>query len=123
GTGIGLRITAAIVKEFEGSISFRSEEGKGTEFMIDLPIASNESQKIHSAILEESTRPKLDAAVLVVDDEEGVREVLRDVLEQLGCRVDEAANGVEAFSKVQKRAYNLVLTDLKMPEMDGITLL
>ncbi len=62
--------------------------------------------------------------ILVVDDEAAVRELLRRGLSQLGnYSVEVAANGSEAIEKVEKDLFDLILTDLKMPEMDGIELL
>lgn len=61
--------------------------------------------------------------VLLVDDEPGIRKVLGMTLEDMGYRVDTAENGREALVMFQKKAYWLVLTDIKMPEMDGIQLL
>jgi DNA-binding NtrC family response regulator len=62
--------------------------------------------------------------ILVVDDEASVRELLRQGLSQMGnFSVEVASNGVQAIEKVEKDVFDLVLTDLKMPEMDGIELL
>jgi two-component system response regulator HydG len=61
--------------------------------------------------------------VLIVDDEPSVRFTLRDVLEGAGYNVDEAANGLEALDKIADNRYALIISDLVMPEMDGMTLL
>ena len=58
-------------------------------------------------------------SILIVDDEEGMRETLVDILEDL-YQVEEASNGQEALCKVNERCYTLVLMDIKMPVMDGI---
>ena len=63
------------------------------------------------------------ARLLIVDDEEGVRSYLADALELSGHDVDTAADGAEALALVGKRAYHVVLTDLKMPHVDGMSLL
>ena len=63
------------------------------------------------------------ASVLLVDDEAAIRESLRMILEYEGYRVDEAASGGEALSRVAARAPSLLLVDIKMPEMDGLELL
>ena len=62
----------------------------------------------------------LAAFLLVVDDEEGMRETLRDILEEYDYRADTASNGKEAVDKVKTANYDLVLMDVKMPVMDGI---
>ena len=61
--------------------------------------------------------------ILVVDDEKGMRDTLQIMLEKEGFEVDLAVNGVEAFEKFKKGEYDLVLTDLKMPELGGIGLI
>jgi DNA-binding NtrC family response regulator len=60
------------------------------------------------------------ARILIVDDEMPIRRTLRDILEFEGYDVDEAADGLECVSKVQKEKYDVVITDIKMPKMDGI---
>jgi CheY-like chemotaxis protein len=66
---------------------------------------------------DEPVRPAL---LLVVDDEEGMRDTLLDILEAYDFDVDQACNGQEAVDKVKRRPYNLVLMDVKMPVMDGL---
>ncbi|MCD6519126.1 MAG: response regulator [Anaerolineae bacterium] len=58
-------------------------------------------------------------SILIVDDEEGMRETLVDILEDL-YQVEEASNGQEALCKVGERCYTLILMDIKMPVMDGV---
>ncbi|GAB4496629.1 MAG: sigma-54 dependent transcriptional regulator [Saprospiraceae bacterium] len=60
------------------------------------------------------------AKILIVDDETPIRRTLRDILEFEGYDVDEATDGLECISKVQKEKYDVVITDIKMPKMDGI---
>jgi two-component system nitrogen regulation response regulator NtrX len=60
------------------------------------------------------------AKILIVDDEMPIRRTLRDILEFEGYDVDEASDGLECISKVQKEKYDVVITDIKMPKMDGI---
>jgi two-component system, NtrC family, response regulator AtoC len=63
------------------------------------------------------------ANVLIVDDEEGIRSFLVEALETEGYQVDDAADGVEALDKLRERTYHVVLTDLRMPRLDGMALL
>ena len=65
----------------------------------------------------------MDGAILIVDDEEIIRDSLSFVLKKEGYRVDGAGNGKAALEKIQKESYDLVLTDLEMPQMKGIELL
>ena len=61
--------------------------------------------------------------VLVVDDNESVTEVLTIMLSRRGCRCESATNGIEAMQKVKQSNFDAVITDLQMPEMDGIVLM
>lgn len=63
------------------------------------------------------------ARILIVDDEKSIRSVLREILEDEHYDVDDAANGEEALIKLEEEKYDVVLSDIKMPKMDGITLL
>ncbi len=60
------------------------------------------------------------AKILIVDDEVPIRRTLRDILEFEGYEVDEASDGLECVAKVQKEKYDVIITDIKMPRMDGI---
>ena len=60
------------------------------------------------------------AKILIVDDETPIRRTLRDILEFEGYEVDEAVDGLECVAKVQREKYDVVITDIKMPKMDGI---
>jgi CheY-like chemotaxis protein len=62
------------------------------------------------------------ARVLVVEDEPLIAQMLRDVLEAYGYEVEVAANGLLALDKIEARAYDLILSDLRMPELDGVGL-
>ncbi|HUV93665.1 MAG TPA: response regulator [Anaerolineae bacterium] len=61
--------------------------------------------------------------LLVVDDEQGMRDTLADILEESGFLIDQAANGLEAVEKVKTQEYGLVLMDIRMPVMDGVSAL
>jgi len=67
--------------------------------------------------------PNSDYRILVVDDEPMIREILRETLEQEGHRVAEAENGKVAFDRIHSEQFDLILTDVKMPVMDGFTLM
>ena len=67
--------------------------------------------------------PRLqDARVLVVDDDGGIRQTLAEILEAEGCRVETASDGVEALAAIEKGGFDVVLTDVVMPKMDGYEL-
>jgi len=120
GTGLGLSTTFAIVKEHGGFLNMDSEPGKGSAFRVYLP-----APPMESARNENSGRDQLPLGhgelILVVDDEESIRDVTRRALERFGYRVLTAANGAEGVSiYVQNQAdIAVVLTDMSMPVMDG----
>jgi two-component system, cell cycle sensor histidine kinase and response regulator CckA len=121
GSGLGLSTSLAIVKAHGGFMQVESEAGRGTTFRVYLPAAQ-------VAAPERLTQPALPSPpagtgqhVLVVDDEASVRELTRETLESHGYRVETAADGAEAVALFARASpsFDLVLTDLTMPYMDG----
>ncbi|HYP17937.1 MAG TPA: PAS domain S-box protein [Opitutus sp.] len=124
GTGLGLSTVLGIVRSHGGFIRVQSTPGKGSEFQVDLPAATAEAGPTRNGT--SAPFPRGDGeTVLVVDDEEPVREATRHVLERHGYRVLVAANGKEAVTRfLQERdRVKLVLTDVMMPEMGGVALI
>lgn len=124
GTGLGLSISYGIVREHGGRISVESQEGEGSTFVIELPIVRE--HEAHRDPREQTAESESDmvrpARILVVDDEPTILDLLIEVLGQAGHRVDTADNGEEARRKVTAGEYDLVLTDVRMPQMDGVEL-
>ena len=121
GTGLGLFVSYGIVERHAGRISAASERGRGTTFRIELPHvepASNASAGgAESACAEDSRASAL--SLLVVDDEEPVRQTLAEMLEALGHKVAVADSGRAALDALDAASFDIVFTDLSMPEMDG----
>lgn len=116
GTGLGLSVSYSIIERHEGSISVTSEPGEGTTFTIDLPAVVAESS--FAGVLETIDEiPSLN--ILVIDDEEAVRETLADMLIANDHRVVMVESGLEAVAKLRTESFDFVFTDLAMPEMDG----
>jgi CheY-like chemotaxis protein len=116
GTGLGLSVSYSIIERHSGSISVVSEPGSGTNFTIDLP----------AVVVETTSEESPDAfgdvpslRILVVDDEEPVRETLAEMLVAVHHRVELAGSGQEAVEKMRCGQFDFVFTDLAMPEMDG----
>ncbi|HEX7900077.1 MAG TPA: PAS domain-containing protein [Planctomycetota bacterium] len=119
GTGLGLATVYGIIKQNGGYVGVRSEEGRGTSFEIYLPrvaeAPSGASDTVALPCIPGSGR------VLLVEDEAVVRRLVRQTLKNYGYNVVEAVNGVEALKVVTEDAgaFDLVITDLVMPEMGG----
>jgi CheY-like chemotaxis protein len=116
GTGLGLSVSFSIIERHEGSIGVASEVNGGTVFTIDLPAAD---QKEESLAEPEAVVEARSISILVVDDEQSVRETLAEMLEAMGHRVILASSGPSALQALGANDCDLVFTDLSMPEMDG----
>jgi PAS domain S-box-containing protein len=116
GTGLGLAVSYGIIERHQGEFSVESEVGRGTTFEIQLP-ATDQASATES---KPSTSHEMPAMkVLVIDDEDFVRETLADMLTMMGHKVAAVDGGREALEKLAAGAFDLVFTDLSMPEMDG----
>jgi two-component system, cell cycle sensor histidine kinase and response regulator CckA len=121
GTGLGLSTAYGIVKQSGGYIWVDSEVGKGTTFRICLPRVEEKVQKpAASAEVELDDKPATET-VLVVEDNDKVRSIVRAVLMKQGYNVLEASNGKDALELVEGngRRVDLLVTDLVMPELGG----
>jgi PAS domain S-box-containing protein len=120
GTGLGLAMVYGVVRRHEGSIDLKSQEGKGSTFVIRLPIRNPASgENNNKKIISPAEKLIQKLSVLVVDDESMVRDVLRDYLNGDGHEVVTANDGVEALSLFKQKKFDLVITDRAMPEMNG----
>ncbi len=123
GTGLGLSVSYGIVREHGGQISCHSRPGEGTTFAVDLPILENEGTPAGADLVDSGDRTgdgKYESSILVVDDEPMIIDLLLEVLRDQGHRLDTASNGEEACRKVLSNTYDLVITDIRMPRMNGI---
>src|SRR6266542_3012676 len=118
GTGLGLALCQGIIEGNGGSMRFESAPGHGATFSFTVPVAGSLGETVATPALD-SSEPVRDKSILVVDDEPTIGWLLGDVLALDGHHVYVAANGRIALDKLGARAYDLVLTDLRMPELDG----
>lgn len=120
GTGLGLSTALTIVKSHGGFLNVYSEPGKGTRFSIYLPAAETDAETAASEKV--SKYPKGHGeTILVVDDEDNIREITRSTLEKFGYRVLTAVdgrNGLDLYNQ-HRGEIAAVLTDIAMPNLDG----
>jgi PAS domain S-box-containing protein len=115
GMGLGLAVSYSIIERHGGRIEARSNPGHGSTFTVYLPIAGTAGKKA-----QEDRSTVVDAAsILVVDDDERVRTALAGMLSSAGHRTVQAVSGPDALEKMRSDRFDLVFTDLSMPEMDG----
>ncbi len=122
GTGLGMSTVYGIVKQNDGSIYVYSKPGQGSTFKIYWPAAEKEEPQTFE-VKEVFSNASMTGheTILLVEDDEGVRDFTADTLRELGYDVFEAANGKEALELIKEMNMNLdlLLTDLVMPEMNG----
>ncbi len=121
GTGLGLATVFGIVKQSGGSIWLDTEPGKGTAFTIYLPRVDDADREIVAGL---QPVPNGTETILLVEDEEQVRRIIKEVLEWQGYNVLSASNGEAALkhAKNQRSEIHLLLTDVVMPQMSGLEL-
>ena len=120
GTGLGLAIVKELIDYMGGTIKVSSEFQKGSCFDIQLPLKLGQPQShdtLHTSDIDFSALP---LSILVVDDNQINRFVLKAHLEKLGLTADYACDGIDAINKCKQNKYNLIFMDCVMPEMDGI---
>jgi CheY-like chemotaxis protein len=122
GTGLGLSICYGIIKEHNGKIYVRSSAGKGATFTIELPVIAEQDQHISIEATEVEPVKITSGRILVIDDEPSVCEFLNDALTQEGYSVSTVNTAVSALEQMKSDKYDLIMLDIKMPEMDGIAL-
>ena len=116
GTGLGLSMVYGIIQRYGGSLDIQSEWGKGTTFIIHLPVHADQPQRPTELQLATQPHP---LQVLVVEDDAIIREIEAEYLACDGHAVETAANGSEGLKKFYSKKFDLVLSDRAMPEMNG----
>lgn len=122
GTGLGLSIVKKLVELQKGFIDVKSEEGVGTEVKITIPYPEGKKEKIKEPKFESVAIPETykDLNILVVDDEEFNRFLIKAIFKKWGVHYKEAINGEEAVKAVANEDFDLVLMDVRMPVKNGI---
>ncbi len=120
GTGLGLALVHSIVEDHQGHIIVKSEPGKGTRFHVFIPVSEN-AGSAPGRDREEESDPKGTERLLIVDDEPGLANIAQIFFREQGYSVATASNGVQALERFKSdpHGFDLVVTDMTMPEMTG----
>jgi len=116
-TGLGLSVSYGIIDRHRGSITVDSVEGKGTTFTITFPLSGKTPEEVER--IKPLPKKHKKARILVIEDEKDVRELLLDILIDDGHEVETAPDGIKGIKLFKKKDFDLVFTDLGMPEMSG----
>ncbi|MDR5591595.1 ATP-binding protein [Christiangramia sp. SM2212] len=129
GSGLGLAITKRLTELLEGEIRVESEQGKGSEFIINIPVVKI-SENREEAEREEKEEDIDDEILntsglraLIVDDEPGQLSLTVEVARSMGFEIETAENGKEALEKLKISNFDIILTDIQMPILDGFQLI
>ena len=119
GTGLGLPLCQGIIEGHGGTIGVSSAPGQETTFRVELPISMAPALSPAADGWDKAPGTTPSCTILLVDDEPGIVKGLTQLLRRDGHTIDTAANGRLALAQLQERAYDLILCDLRMPELDG----
>ena len=124
GSGLGLAISQELAAAMGGSITVESELGKGSRFVVDLPLqAAPEARQQTDAVASHQSRGRADnMTLLLVEDDPIVAAVITDLLREQGHVVTHAGHGLAALTEVALQVFDAVLMDLDLPGMDGLAL-
>ena len=117
GTGVGLAVSLGIVEAHGGTLTVDCPTEGGAVFTIVLPVGTVGATGVDAGPAQKSSTPQ--RTILVVDDEAEIREALTDILSGATHRVVTASSGRQALERMAKEHYDVILTDIRMPDLDG----
>ena len=117
GTGLGLPLCASIVTSHGGSIHVEERPGPGAVFVVRLPIDARVTTS--RALPPPAPAARHRGSILVVDDEADIAQILAELLAADGHTVETVADGTAALDEVEQRPYDVILSDMRMPRLDG----
>lgn len=119
GSGLGLPLCRNIIEGHEGTLFLASQPGQGTTVRVTLPLAAAELPSPEAPAESAGPSQAHSRAILLIDDEPGVQKALRRVLQRSGYEVTTAANGQEGLAALEQGTYEVILCDMRMPDLDG----
>jgi two-component system NtrC family sensor kinase len=119
GSGLGLPLCRNIVEGHGGTIQLVSQPGHSTTIRITLPVAASDASSPETPLEPDAPAQAQRAAVLLIDDELSIQRALKRLLQRRGHEVTTATNGLEALTALQERSYEVILCDMRMPDLDG----
>lgn len=121
GTGLGLSISYGIIKEHNGELRVTSRQGEGATFIIELPVLSE--AEVKKPVMASSSDAEITDGekknILVVDDEQSILELIKAIVESMGHNVCTASDAKIAMDKIKNKDYDMIISDIRMPNMDG----
>ncbi len=128
GTGLGLTITKSLTELLKGELELLSTTGKGSEFIVSLPVIKLQeketgSEKFKPEQPEFNSKLLQDKIALVVDDEPSQLALTQELVKSIGLSCETCLNGNDALNKLKQQHFDVLLTDIQMPKMDGLTLI
>ncbi|MDT0689932.1 ATP-binding protein [Salegentibacter sp. F188] len=126
GTGLGLTITKSLARLLKGEIVLKSKPGEGSEFIVSIPVSKVVLKEKKEDLKPEIRAEKVNLSgkkALVADDENSQLALTSELVKSIGFSCDTSVNGKQALQKLKTEKFDLVLTDIQMPVMDGFELI
>lgn len=121
GSGLGLAIASRLIERMGGSLDLESQVGKGSKFTVRLPLLPAPCEEEARPTVTRPSTPAKGLRILVAEDNEVNRHLIHRMLEKGGHDVHGVSNGLAALERATRESFDLILMDIQMPVMDGLT--